>query len=362
MKLLFLGDFFFDYPYLPKDFLEICSFVQQKNYRVIVNLETVWGTSGKPVRKRGVHLRSSRQLIEALKQLNVIAVCLANNHTLDFGPEPLENLCQELTRAGILYVGAGRNLEQALKPLALPETSLLLQNFAWETEEAVSATKTGAGVAPLRRDTVMAQSRKLRKKYPDHFIVNIYHWGFEYNLLPNPSDIHFAHQSIDAGADMIIGHHPHVIQPYEKYKEKDIFYSLGNFYFASRRKNYNKHFPVPPCNACDFGLGIVFDTVTKQAEGLVSVEYQKAADLSSVTPAAESAVVRDITSVDWKSKDYIKKVREMSCNFTPVLTLNSFHNAGALGWLHFKYKMAFLLKFLKKSRLGNVVFEWAKKL
>ncbi|MBR3628302.1 MAG: CapA family protein, partial [Elusimicrobia bacterium] len=110
MKLLFLGDFFFDYDIIPNDFLLLCDFIKRNNYYVILNLETTFGNKGNPINKRGVHLRGSYNLIEVLKQLNVIAVCLANNHCMDFGYEALEELIINLKKENILFVGAGKNL------------------------------------------------------------------------------------------------------------------------------------------------------------------------------------------------------------------------------------------------------------
>ena len=74
----------------------------------------------------------------------------------------------------------------------------------------------------------------IKKEYPNVKIATIFHWGFEYNTVPMPLDIKFSHSCIEAGADLIIGHHPHVMQPMEKWRGKEIYYSLGNFYFSSR--------------------------------------------------------------------------------------------------------------------------------
>ncbi len=360
MKLLFLGDFFFDYDYLPEDFQEICRFVQRENYQVILNLETTLGTGGSPIKKRGAALKSTPLTLDALKQLNVKAVCLANNHTMDYGEKNLQETLEQLDKNNILHVGAGVNLDAALQTVELPGTPIVLQNFAWPVEEAVAARQNAGGVAPLDRALILEHTRALRAQQSDKFIVNVYHWGFEYNLLPMPLDIQFAHQSLEAGADLIIGHHPHVVQPFEVYKNKKIFYSLGNFYFGSRRKNYRKQFNSTPCNACDYGLGVVLDTQTHQCEAGVGLTYNHKTNASSVR-AETPAYLTDMTNMSWQSKEYVKKVKNTSCNFNPILTTNPLQNAVSLHWLMLKYKIAASLKFMKKSEMGRRLFEWAKK-
>ena len=360
MKLLFLGDFFFDYNAFPPDFEAICRFVQDNAYSVILNLETSWGTQGKPVSKRGVHLRSSDLLIEALKKLNVVAVCLANNHAMDFGAESLQSLCEQLTQAGIIYVGAGKNLTEALRPVHLSGTHYWLQNFAWELEEAVRATSYSAGTAPLNRKLILSQTQRLKTDKPQSRIINIYHWGFEYNLLPMPLDIQFAHDSLDAGADLIIGHHPHVIQPQQTYRGKQIFYSLGNFYFGSRRSHFKKIFKHhTPQNACDFGIGVVLDTDKDSVTHLIALRYDKSCDCS-VIKQVQPMELQDLTHTDWTSNRYYQEAKRQSVNFTPVLTTNSLSNYIKLKWLSLLYTAAKILGPLRKKGPFRLVAERMK--
>lgn len=360
MKLLFLGDFFFDYDTIPNDFLLLCNFIKRNNYYVILNLETTFGNKGNPINKRGVHLRSSDKLIEALKQLNVIVVCLANNHSMDFGQEALEELIIKLKKENILFLGAGVNLKEAYQYLHIPNISVILQNFAWNVEEAVYATKYNAGVSPLDRKFIIEQTKFLKKQNPKLTIINVYHWGFEYNLLPMPLDIQFAHDSIDAGADLIIGHHPHVIQPQERYNDKNIFYSLGNFYFGSRRSKYQKKFKQNIIqNMCDFGLGVIFDTKNRQVETIM-VEYECLTKQSSFK-SVNADILTDISNINWEEKDYIKQVQNKKENFNPILTTNTIYNAILLHLLNIKYFIAKKLKFIKKTSIGKALFEWGKR-
>lgn len=228
------------------DIEEIGKYIKTNNYYVILNLESPLNASGKPINKGGPNLHSDEKAIVALRQLNVIAVCLANNHMMDFGSEALEKTIDILDKAGIPHVGAGMNLGEALRPVIIEceGQKIVLQNFAWKYEEAVYATKTTAGVAPRDDVTVKRSTIENKNKYQDSILVTVMYWGFENNTLPMPYDIQLAHECIDNGSDLVIGSHPHVTQPFEKYKGKYIFYSLGNFTLQREEKDINVNFQM----------------------------------------------------------------------------------------------------------------------
>lgn len=359
MKILFLGDFFFDYDHIPDDIYRIGEFIQKNDLNVVLNLESSLDNSDNPIQKRGPNLCSSILTLDVLKHLNVIAVCLANNHTMDFGKTGLQNTMRMLREAGIPYLGAGMNIREASAPLFIDNNKVALQNFAWDIEEAVYARKNDVGVAPLNRDAILKQTRDLKQKNT-RTVINIYHWGFEYNLLPMPFDIKFAHDSIDNGADLIVGGHPHVLQPSEVYKGKSVFYSLGNFYFSSRRKLFNKCFAnYPVKNASDFGLGVIFDTDTLKCENNI-IQYHSDDDSSYLKPFVKE-LVSDLSMCNWKSNEYYSLAIRCSNNFTPILTDSAFMNYIRLTSLKFKYSIAKSLNFLKRYKLGRAFFEWAKR-
>ena len=125
-------------------------------------------------------------------------------------------------------------------------------------EETVYATDISAGCFPRDEKIVFDKLQELEKKYDN--IVALTHWGFEYNRLPQPYDISFAHKILDIeNVKMIIGSHSHCIQAHEVYNDKHIYYSLGNFYFSSKRNNFKKKFNEKVENQSDFGIGIVID-------------------------------------------------------------------------------------------------------
>ena len=212
--LLFLGDFFYDYENLRDDFLKICDFVEKNNYKVILNLESSLFSTDTPIIKNGPNLVCSKKAIEALKKLGVVAVCMANNHTLDYGYKGLEQTLNLLDESDIMHVGAGRNLTEAQKPIFFEMNNqfVIIQNFGWEIEETVYACENEPGCAPRDNQLILSQTKDIKNKFPTAKVVNVLHWGFEYNTLPMPYDINLAHKLIDIGCDLIIGHHPHVFK------------------------------------------------------------------------------------------------------------------------------------------------------
>lgn len=355
-KILFLGDFFYDYDYFAEDIKKISKWINSNGIHVVLNLETSLVKTDKLIKKRGPHIYSSFITIDVLKSLNVCCVCLANNHFMDFGSEGAKESLRLLDENGIKHVGAGNNLESALKSceLIIDGKRIILNNFGWDVEETKYATKNDFGCAPLFRDEIVQSTSSLRKQFPDAFIVNLYHWGFEFNKLPMPLDIRFAHNSIDAGCDLIIGHHPHVIQPKENYKGKSIYYSLGNFYFGSMRKNYFREL----CNdECDIGAGVLFD-LNNNSLSEVEIYYDKDKDCSAIISSYE---LNDITGVDFSSEEYLKNVEKAAMKPNPILTLNEKENHKKLKTLAKKYWIARKLQFLKKTSFGNRFYNFLKR-
>lgn len=350
-KIVFCGDFYYDYPYIAEDIQQIASYIRENHLKLIVNLEAPLVNSEKQMKKRGPALVQGERAIEVLKALNVAGVCLANNHIMDYGEKALEETLRILDDYGIAHCGAGRNLEEARKPmkLVINRQVISILDYGWEVEEVVSAGIENAGAAPLVHEDILEDIRQCVGR-KEKTIVNL-HWGYEFNLLPQPYDVNFAHEIVDAGAKLVIGHHPHVIQSKETYHGIDIFYSLGNFYFSSRRKDYRKTFPTVYKLECDYGVLAQLDINDWTVETEI-IKFDREKEQSYILDK-KAYSISDISDQPMNSA-YVRLTKKMKNHVNPILTDNE-----ALNKVKLWYLQVFVRKFLrtgwliKKSLLGK---------
>jgi poly-gamma-glutamate synthesis protein (capsule biosynthesis protein) len=209
-------------------FEKISGFLQEADLRV-GNLETVLSNKGTPKAEKGC-LRGDERYIQELRNTGFDVLSLANNHSFDFGLDAYDDMILKLQTAGIHTVGAGHNLKESRKVLNVPIEDVLLGFLAYSsrlTNGYNYATPSSPGVALLNEKHIIEDIVKYKKDV-DHIIV-LLHWGVEYSPYPTPDQIRIAHTIIDAGASILVGHHPRIIQGFEKYNSGFIFYSLGNF-------------------------------------------------------------------------------------------------------------------------------------
>jgi len=170
------------------------------------------------------------QYVRAVGEAGFHVVTLANNHMFDCFHEGFAHLRGLLDELGILYFGAGDDLEQASAPAILTAGGVRLAFLGGADERSGTrpfATADHWGVAPLDADRLVGQVRELVGEV-DHVLVSP-HWGEERFDIPAPDQVELAHRLVDAGASMVLGHHPHVLQGMEVYRGRPIAYSLGNF-------------------------------------------------------------------------------------------------------------------------------------
>ncbi|MFA5249554.1 MAG: CapA family protein [Candidatus Paceibacterota bacterium] len=175
--------------------------------------------------------RDDPAAIGGLEYAGIDLVCLANNHMFDYTRDALEDTFSRLEGAGIKYTGAGTSRSAALEPkvLSVGQTKIAFLAFTKLGSESWQAQENSSGLAWLTDDNVKTSVAKARSKAD--VVVVMFHFGDEYKPLSNSDQKHYAHLAIDSGADLVVGHHPHVSQETEKYKGKYIAYSLGNFVF-----------------------------------------------------------------------------------------------------------------------------------
>ena len=196
------------------------------------NLESAISTRGRHIWKKKFLFRMTPQQAEGLKHSGLDVVSIANNHTTDFGEKALEDTINALDAMNIAHVGAGKDIAAATHPASflLGEVNVVFLAYNAFNSPLTDATEDRPGTAPMVLDRVVEDIKK--HKIPGSVVVVSAHWGVQHTQIPMKRQIRKAHAMIDAGADVIIGHHSHCPQSVEVYKGKPIFYSLGNFVFG----------------------------------------------------------------------------------------------------------------------------------
>ncbi|MCM3783136.1 CapA family protein [Neobacillus mesonae] len=218
----------FDYPY------QHLGDLFHKDDLTFINLETPVTTGGEAALGKTYVYKSSPKALEAMAEAGVDAVNLANNHILDQGLGGLEDTLKFLDDYKIKYVGAGKDRKKAYSPVYYKAGGMriALLGFTRVIPEANWRAEAGKpGVADAYDSTEAVKAIQKAKKDADLVIV-MAHWGEERKITPNEHQKTLGEQFVDAGADLVIGGHPHVLQGLESYKGKWIAYSTGNFIFS----------------------------------------------------------------------------------------------------------------------------------
>ncbi|THF74053.1 CapA family protein [Cohnella fermenti] len=199
------------------------------------NLETSVSTRGKPANKQFT-FRSRPESLEGLVNAGFDGVGLANNHSLDYGFEALDDTIANVRRYGLGLTGAGQNNDEAFAPyvqevrgkkVAIVGISRVLPEASWYSGKNKPGIAHGYSLEPMMTYVKQAVEQA------DYTIVFI-HWNKEREDYPEEYAREYARAFIDAGADAVIGAHSHCLQGIEWYKGKPVFYSLGNFVFTSK--------------------------------------------------------------------------------------------------------------------------------
>lgn len=203
---------------------------------MMLNNEFCFSTRGAKTPDKSFTFRAAPGRVDILKKMGVDIVSLANNHALDYGQDALTDTFETLDKAGIDYVGAGKNMERAKSPIyyeaggkkiAFLAASRVVMSVDW------FASSTRPGMLGTYEPSLLLKSIKEAKANSDYVIVFV-HWGLERHNYIETYQRTLAQNYIDAGADAVIGCHPHTMQGFEYYKGKPIAYSLGNFIFSNR--------------------------------------------------------------------------------------------------------------------------------
>ncbi len=238
-------------------FLNIASFLR--------SADVIFGNLEGPISNRGRNqgsiysFRAKPEVIEGLEFAGFNILSLANNHSLDWGREALEDTITIARDSGIKTIGAGRNYSEANSPIiwksdlqklrnieevGLPEINLEVEPlkiaFLAYTNlypETLKAKENSIGISSFDLEKTAKELNRLKETKEADIVIISFHWGEEYKTRSNLTQQKIAHALIEAGADLIVGHHPHVVQEIEKYRNGWIAYSLGNFVFD---QNFSK--------------------------------------------------------------------------------------------------------------------------
>ncbi|MEY8334545.1 CapA family protein [Lachnospiraceae bacterium 47-T17] len=199
----------------------------------VINNEFPFSTRGEQAPDKQFTFRVNPDYVRVLTDMGVDIAGIANNHVLDFGPDALLDTFETLENAGIDYMGAGSDLSRASalitkevngKTFGFLAASRVIPVVSWDIKNA------SPGVFTTYDPALLLAAIKEARTHCDFLSVFV-HWGIERDEYPQDYQVTMAQQYIDAGADLVVGAHPHVLQGIAYYENKPVFYSLGNFIF-----------------------------------------------------------------------------------------------------------------------------------
>ena len=201
----------------------------------MVNLENPITDADRKRSGKRFNFRAEPESVAALEAGGIDLVTLANNHTMDYNRPGLLDTLAALDQSDIHAIGAGENITEARRPKILEVKGQRIAYFGYYNAHWHAATETNAGTNPRENEALAADIQAVRDQV-DWVVVN-FHWGEELARYPAPYQRSIARRAIDAGADLVVGHHPHVLQGAEVYKDRAIVYSLGNFIFGGHSRS-----------------------------------------------------------------------------------------------------------------------------
>ena len=201
----------------------------------IANLECVaCDTTCTPVDKKFT-FRSDPEWLSSLVKNGITHLILANNHSFDFGERGIKQTVLNLKQVGIKPIGFSQNHDATSAP-----TILIRGNDSVAIFSSCLLKQNNRFISSGNISDLSEEIRAFKTKHPSCSLLVCLHWGVEMDTRPKPEQVEQAHQLINAGADVLIGHHPHVVQPIEVYRGKYIIYSIGNFIFDNHHSPANR--------------------------------------------------------------------------------------------------------------------------
>ena len=203
---------------------------------VMVNFENPFCTNTEIASNKLYCFRGDPDWLFEIKKAGITHAVFANNHIGDYGREGLKETMAYLSRNDIHFAGSDSSFLDPCKPLLIDKKGSRIAIFS----NSLLYQKDNPGFANENFPQLNKRISSFKKLHPDYCIIISLHWGIEMDDFPTAEQKRQAHELIKAGADLIIGHHPHVVQPIEMYEGKYICYSLGNFMFDTNKDPGNK--------------------------------------------------------------------------------------------------------------------------
>ncbi len=206
---------------------------------MMLNNEFAYSNRGTPIEEKQFTFRARPETARYLTDMGVDLVSLANNHAYDYGPDALVDTLDTLQEEGIPYVGAGRDIGEARKIVYYIVGDMKIafvsatQIERLDTPDTKEATETSAGVFRCWNGAKLLETVREAAANSD-FVVAYIHWGTENQAELDWAQLKQAPELVDAGADLVIGDHPHCLQPIGVIRGVPVIYSLGNFWFNSK--------------------------------------------------------------------------------------------------------------------------------
>jgi len=303
MKILFTGDFCpinrveelarkKEIEGLVDEFAELF----KKSDLNVIDLECPLTTSESARRKTGPHQKAHPDSIHILKHAGVHLAAMANNHIMDYGSEAVKETLELCREHGIETVGIGSSMQEARKPFSIRMEGKKLAILNYADNEFLSAPDGSYQCNPLDPVSCAADLAGAGKEHD--FVIAIVHAGNEFYELPSPRTKRLYRSLIDLGADAVVSHHTHAFSGYETYRDKPIFYGLGNFMYdwpGKRDEPWNRGymvrldlgdkigFEIIPLKQCGEKAGIsrldkqeqeVFQKETERLNGIIADDEQ----------------------------------------------------------------------------------------
>lgn len=318
----------------------------------VTNLECPIIDVESKVLKYGPSLSTDSRAIQLLKKGNFDLVTLANNHLMDHGDKGLFSTLEKLKYSKIDTVGAGKNIQDAIKPFIFSKDSIKIGILNFAENEFSNTTGDFPGAAPLDfADNALAI--KILKNQVD-FIIVIVHGGAELHDLPSPRFKKTLRFMADQGANLVLAHHTHCYNGYEIYQNTPIFFGLGNFVFPSQYKaNENWHIGVMLSLTINDDLSVDFKTIPFfQNLNQIGISLLVEQDLSDFlkNETLKNSIIKDDIELEKKYHLFFKKVEKQYMHYLQPYTSKYLHKLFSMGILP-----SFLNNKTKKTLYLNLI-------